>query len=141
MKEQHFKNHRQFVPLYHGFTLLLLLAFIIGSIRNFLMKGDDYYNAALLVAAGLIIASLYYYTRVFALKAQDRAIRAEEGLRHFILTGNRLDPRLTTSQVVALRFAGDEEFPALAQRVAAENLSNADIKKAIRNWRSDWHRV
>jgi hypothetical protein len=75
------------------------------------------------------------------LKAQDRAIRAEENLRHYVLTGKLLDPRVTTRQVISLRFAPDEELVALAQKAAEENLSEDEIKKAIKNWRSDDYRV
>ncbi len=75
------------------------------------------------------------------MKAQDRAIRAEESLRYFILSGKAIDKRLTLSQIIALRFASDEEFLELAEKAAAGNLSNKDIKKAIQNWRADHHRV
>ena len=73
--------------------------------------------------------------------AQDRAIKAEENLRHFALTGKLLDGRLTPSQIIALRFASDNEFVILADRAIIENLSNKDIKKAIQYWRADHHRV
>jgi ABC-type amino acid transport substrate-binding protein len=84
---------------------------------------------------------LFFYARQFATKVQDRAIRAEENLRHFTLTGNLLDPRLRMSQIVALRFAPDLEFVGLVNRAIAENLSNGDIKKAIKDWRPDHHRA
>ncbi len=84
---------------------------------------------------------LFFYARQFAIKAQDRAIRAEENLRHFVLTGNLLDPRLTMPQIVALRFAPDLELVGLVNRAVTENLSNDDIKKAIKNWRHDYHRA
>jgi hypothetical protein len=79
--------------------------------------------------------------RIYALVAQDRAIRAEEQIRHFILTGRALDARLTTAQIVALRFASDSEFPELAQRAVNEQLNEKQIKQAIQQWRADWHRV
>ena len=78
---------------------------------------------------------------MFPLKAQDRAIRAEENLRHYVLTGKLLDPKLTVRQIIGLRFASDREFVALAQKAAAESLSEDAIKKAIRNWRADTYRV
>jgi Family of unknown function (DUF6526) len=99
------------------------------------------YSAALLVAlsfAGLLAA---FFGRVFALKAQDRAIRAEENLRHFAMTGRLLDARLNPPQIVALRFASDTEFLALAQRAAKESMKPADIKAAIKNWRPDLYRA
>jgi len=52
-----------------------------------------------------------------------------------------LDPRLRTSQVVALRFAEDEEFTSLSQQAANDNLTAAQIKAAIQKWRADHHRV
>ena len=82
-----------------------------------------------------------FYARQFALKAQDRAIRAEENFRHFILTGKPLDSRLRVGQIVGLRFASDEEFPALAAKAAAEGIKGEEIKKLIKTWRGDHHRV
>lgn len=142
MKEQNYKNHSRLVPGYHGFTLLAIIALLIGSIRHLVTAEEpEVYNASLIVLIAVILASLYYFTRTFALKAQDRAIRAEESLRYYILTGKRLDQRLRYGQVIALRFASDEELPALAQRAADENLSSKDIKQSIKNWRADHHRV
>ena len=142
MAEQNYKNHRQFVVSYHVITLLLLLAFLIGSIRNLIYTNrDNMYSASLLVLAGFILLSLYIHSRTFAIKAQDRAIRAEENLRYFALTGKLLDTRLGIHQIVALRFASDEEFPALVQETIEKRLSNDDIKKRIKIWREDFHRV
>ena len=88
---------------------------------------------------GTMLTALY--ARSFALRAQDRAIRAEEQLRHYVMTGKLLDPRLNIRQIIALRFAGIEEFVALAQRAADQNLSPKDIKQAVKNWRTDNDRV
>ncbi len=82
-----------------------------------------------------------FFARGFALKAQDRAIRAEENFRHYMLTNKLMDNRLTMPQVVALRFASDEEFILLAQKAADSKMSNIEIKKAIKNWRPDFYRV
>lgn len=139
---QQYKNHRQIVVTYHVFTVLAMLALLIGSIINLAnATKDNVYSASLLLLVSLLIMSAAMHARSFALKAQDRAIRAEENLRYFILTGKRLDTRLKLGQVIALRFASDEELPALAQRAAEENLSNNAIKKLIKNWRPDTHRV
>jgi hypothetical protein len=139
---QNYKNHRRLVPTYHGLTWLPTLALLIGSIINLVnSSGENLYSASLIVLITLIIISLVIHARSFGLKAQDRAIRAEENLRHFILTGRPLDSRLTLGQVIALRFASDEEFPALAQRAAEASLSNKAIKKEVKVWRSDYHRV
>jgi hypothetical protein len=78
---------------------------------------------------------------MYALKVQDRVIRAEENFRHFLLTGKPLDSRIKMRQIIALRFASDEELPVLAQRAIQENLSEKEIKKAIINWRADYKRI
>jgi hypothetical protein len=141
---QNYSNHRRLVPLFHFVTGGLILISFIGSIRNLLqtINGEgDLYNASLIVVVVLILMLLFFFTRAFALKAQDRAIRAEENFRHFILTGKPLDGRLRLSQLIALRFASDAEFPALADRAVREDMRANDIKKAIVNWRGDYHRV
>jgi hypothetical protein len=87
------------------------------------------------------MASLYYHVRVFSLKIQSRVIRAEENFRHFRLTGTPLDPGLRLSQIIALRFAKDDEFVELAKKAADEKLGNDAIKKLITDWKGDYHRV
>jgi hypothetical protein len=144
MKDQNYANHRRIVPLFHIVTFLLLLTLGAGSIVHFthsLSYGRGRLDAAMMVLAFLILASVYFYARLFALRAQDRAIRAEENLRHFVLTGKLLDPRLTIAQVIGLRFAKDEEFIELAKRAADENMAQDDIKKTIKHWRGDHHRA
>ena len=76
-----------------------------------------------------MLFSRIFFSRSFSLKAQDRAIRAEENFRHFILTGKPLDSRLTTRQIIGLRFASDEEFVELAKSAAEKGTSEEDIKK------------
>ena len=142
MKAQNYKNHGRVLFTFHVLTSLAILALVIGSVRNLIQSGEsNLYSASLLVLVSLIVLSLYIHTRMFALKAQDRAIRAEENLRHFAMTGKLLDKRLSIAQVIALRFAPDEEFVALAQKAAEQNLSQKTIKQEIRNWRADHHRV
>ncbi len=144
MEAQNYANHRQWVFMYHVVLTLLVLLGLIGSIVNLIVSWGDharYYSASLLVVVFLCLMLLYVFARMFALKAQDRAIRAEENLRHFAVAGKLLDSRLSVRQIIGLRFAGDDEFVALAKRAAEENLSEDDIKKAIKNWRPDNYRA
>ena len=142
MKEQNFKNHGRYVFMFHIVTYLAIIAVIIGSIINLVNSAkENLYSASLLVVVSLILGSLAWFGRQFALKAQDRAIRAEENFRHFILTGKPLDDRLRIAQIVALRFAPNEEFVVLCQEAVDKNLNGIDIKKAIQNWRADHHRA
>jgi len=141
--EQNFRNHGRMVPGYHYVLSLLLLTGLIGSIINLCQSEgtEAYYSASLitlLFVCGFLIAA---FTRTFALKAQDRAIKAEEGLRYFILTGKSLPTGLKIRQIIGLRFASDEEFPKLAEKAVKENLSEKAIKQAIQNWKADTYRV
>jgi hypothetical protein len=139
---QTYANHTQRVPAFHFVTVPLLLATFIGSWVNWSRSsGDLVYSASLLMTLSLGVLILSILARVFALRAQDRAIRAEEQLRHYVLTGKLLDSRLTIRQIIALRFASDQEFPALAERAAHQQMSEKDIKKAIAHWRPDTYRV
>jgi hypothetical protein len=139
---QNYKNHRRVVLSYHGLTWLPAIALLIGATINLVNSSkENLYSASLIVLIALLLISIMLHARSFALKAQDRAIRAEENLRHFILTGRPLDARLSLGQVIALRFASDEEFPALAQRAAEEKLTNKQIKLEVKYWRPDHHRV
>ena len=142
--QQSFEKHAQLVPMYHGVLFLIIVATLIGSLVNLSHSFDDpsrHYNAALLVTVSLALVLLFWFARIFALKAQDRAIRAEENLRHFVLTGKLIDPRVTIQQVIALRFAPDAEFPALAAKAASEGTAAKEIKRSIKNWRADNYRV
>jgi L-cystine uptake protein TcyP (sodium:dicarboxylate symporter family) len=144
MPDQNYGNHRQFVPVFHYVLLPVLFFTIIGSIVNLVESWGDHtrlYSASLIVVLAVASFLMLFLLRVFSLKAQDRAIRAEENLRHFVMTGRLLDARLTVRQVVGLRFASDGEFVALAQRAAAENLTEDAIKRAIKTWRPDTYRV
>jgi hypothetical protein len=143
-KVQSYTNHAQIVPMFHYVTLGILQLTLIGACVNLYQSWGDhtrFYSASLLVTLtlGTILAALY--ARSFALRAQDRAIRAEEQLRHYVMTGKLLDQRLSVRQIIGLRFASNEEFVALAQRAAEQHLSAKDIKQAVKNWRADTYRV
>jgi hypothetical protein len=143
MAQQTYATHRQLVPLYHYVLSCLILATLIGSFVNLahVMGTPGLYSASLIVALSVAAALLMVFCRSFALKAQDRAIRAEEQLRHYVLTGKLLDSRLSMRQIVGLRFASDTEFVALARRAADENLAPEAIKKAVAVWRPDTYRA
>lgn len=130
------------VPGFHYLTFGAIVALIGGSFNYFLKATpENKYLAALLILASVIFVFIAWFTRTFALKAQDRAIRAEENLRHFVLTGKLLPASLTVAQVVALRFAPDAEFPTIVEKAVAENLSGKAIKESIQNWKADFYRV
>lgn len=143
-EQQNFQNHAQLVTGFHKVLFPVLVLTLIGGCVNLYESLDDHsrlYNAALILVLVICSIAIFFYCRIFALKAQDRAIRAEENLRHFVMTGKLLDTRLDVRQIVALRFASDAEFVALVQKAANEQMAPVDIKKAIKNWRGDYYRV
>jgi hypothetical protein len=144
MSTQNYQNHTQLVTAFHKVTLPILLLTLIGSVVNLVLSWGDHqriYSASLIVVLTVCLVLTLFLARIFPLKAQDRAIRAEENLRHFAITGKLLDPRLSVKQIVALRFASDEEFVALSRKAADESLTPDAIKRAVKNWRADEYRV
>lgn len=142
--EQNFKNHSRYVPLYHMIAPFLLFVTTIGAFVNLFQSWRDEQrccNAALITLLTIVLWLVWFYARAFALRAQDRLIMMEERARYQSLTGNPLSDQLRSSQIIALRFAGDAEFPTLADRAVAENLNSRAIKQAIKEWRADKYRV
>ncbi len=140
---QSFETHAKIVPGYHRWTVALValptLYFAYRAAFDF--SADRL--ALLLFAIGVVLTATY--TRVFPIGVQDRVIRLEEQLRMERLLPPDLRSRtgeLTTKQLVALRFASDEELPELVRRVVDRELTEKnDIKRAIRSWRADRQRI
>ena len=88
---------------------------------------------------------LTFLVRLNPLKVQDRIIRLEENLRYQQVLSPVLMQQtnaLRTEQIIALRFAANDELEELVSAVLAGKLSkNIEIKRAIRHWRADTFRV
>jgi len=142
MSSQNYENHKQYVVGYHYVLLPALLVLLIGSFVNLSRcTPDNCYAASLICFGSLLICVLAFYARMFPLTVQNRAIRAEENLRYYVLTGKLLPAEIRMSQVIALRFAPDEELVELVNRAINEKLSSKEIKQAIKNWKGDYHRA
>ena len=137
---QNYSNHARLSTGFH-FIFYPASLFILGIGIWLLSTGNNSFEGALLILIAFNLLLLGVLARTFGLKAQDRAIRAEESLRYFILTGKPISKKLRLGQIIALRFAPDEEFVDLANRAENENLKSKEIKQAIKNWRGDYHRV
>ncbi|MDT3425313.1 hypothetical protein J2Z22_000829 [Paenibacillus forsythiae] len=143
-QSQSYQNHRRYHPLFHVLLTLLTAGLFVSAIIELgksLKAGDPVFPAILFLIISIIFIVIYLIIRAYPLKAQDRAIRAEENLRHYVLTQKLLDPRLSMQQITALRFASDDEFPSLSKKAAAEQLSPDAIKKSIQKWRTDDYRI
>jgi hypothetical protein len=144
MSQQNYSNHKRYVFMYHAVTFSIIIILFISSIYYTIseaVKGASMKPGLFLFLISFVLLSLFGFARLFALKAQDRAIRAEENFRHYLLTGKPFDSKLTVRQIIGLRFASDEEFPELAKKAVESNMSEDDIKKAIKNWRADNYRI
>jgi hypothetical protein len=143
MPEQNYANHAQRVPGFLAVGAVLLLSFVGACVNLYQSIGDHQrmYSASLLVVLTVCVFLVAFFCRTFALKVQDRAIRAEENFRHYLMTGKALDARLTPQQIVGLRFASDGEFVELAQRAAETGMGMKEIKQAVKQWRADHNRA
>src|SRR6187551_3368839 len=91
-KKQNFLNHTHYVPLYHYLTFTAMAVLIVGATYNLLTgKQESFVINFLFLLLVLTVISVSFHNRSFALRVQDRAIRAEESLRYYTLTGKRLD--------------------------------------------------
>lgn len=144
MADQNFSNHTRLVPVFHFIGYPAALFPLVVSVIHFIKtinEGSGRLQAAAIVSLVIAVLILMWFARSFALKAHDKAIRAEENLRYFAIAGKLLDSKLRMSQIVALRFAPNNEFVDLAHRAIAENLSSKQIKQAIQHWKADHYRV
>jgi len=142
MEEQNYKNHSRMVPGYHYLVFALELLLFIGAIVNLVKtSSENLYSSSLLVLTAFILFFITFYARLFALRAQDRAIKAEENFRHYLLAGKQMNSQLKMRQIIGLRFASDDEYLALAEKAVKENMSEKEIKMSIENWKADTYRV
>jgi len=144
MTNQNFKNHARYVFGFHFLAFVLILISLVLAIINLVHVRDEtswVYTGLLPLLFAIVAGLLFFYIRRFATGNQDRIIRLEENFRSFRLAGRLTDQRLTKEQIIALRFADDDEYASLSARAVDEKLAPKDIKKAIRQWRADHHRV
>jgi hypothetical protein len=144
MAEQNFSNHVRWVPVYHFFVLPVFVLNFGWSIFRLIRPEFSWDGVIhLLTAAALFVFAIN--ARVFALAVQDRVIRIEERQRLARLLPEDLRPRIgefTKSQLVALRFASDEELPGLARKVLNDKVADIKaIKQMVKNWRADYMRA
>jgi len=142
-EQQSYASHRRYIPEFHFFVLPVLVANIVVTVIEF-VRHPRFITAWIAVVA-IALGIGIWTARAMALRAQDRIIRLEERVRLAQLLPPDLRSRigeLQTSQLIAIRFAPDEEVPELVRRALEGELkTRADIKRAIQNWRADHLRV
>jgi len=140
---QTFANHTRWQPPIHFFVLPVLLINVFWAAIVFVK--DPNRNSGWWIIVSLALLVLLFFVRLNPLKAQDRIIRLEEKLRYQQILSPALlqqTSALTTGQIIALRFAGDDELEELVGAVLAGKFTkNSEIKRAIKHWRADTFRV
>jgi hypothetical protein len=142
VKPQTFANHARYVPLFHFVLATMLVVYLVWTVWQLIKapSGQRWVDLMMALAFGVF----FLYVRQFPVRVQDRVIRLEETLRL-----QRLAPDLakraaefSPRQLVGLRFASDEEFPALARKVLEEKVTDTtEIKKLVKVWRPDYLRA
>ena len=140
---QSYENHRQYVPWYHFFAVPVIAINVIVQVIFVFLHFSWWAIWNVVLACGL--GAFIWTARTMVTRAQDRIIRLEETLRLQRLLPGDLQVRigeLRPGQLVALRFASDEEVPALVRLVLNGELRGRDdIKRRITKWRPDTLRV
>ncbi|RSK30233.1 DUF6526 family protein [Hymenobacter metallilatus] len=149
MANQPTKNTPMLYPWHHFVLLPAALVVAAYAIRRYLgVAGNNdevsrlWFTVMLLAVIGL--GALVMLRQHYALTLQDRLIRLEVRQRYFEVTGQSFRPleaQLQLSQILALRFAGDEELPGLVQVAIREKLASKGIQARIQQFQFDTMRV
>ncbi|RYU95076.1 DUF6526 family protein [Emticicia agri] len=145
MEKQNYQNHVRYYPLHH-FIFYPVAGFLMGLCIYFSSQYQEQQLIWIVMSSVvfLVIWLSYMLRQHYALINQDRIVRLELRFRYYLLTKKRLElieHKLTLKQLLALRFASDEELPELIEEAAAINLSAKEIKQSIKNWTPDYMRV
>lgn len=140
---QTFANHTRWQPPFHFFIAPVMLINVIWSVVQFIKAPG--LNSGWWIVVSVALLVLAFLVRLNSLKVQDRLIRLEEKLRYQQILSAPICQQasaLNMGQIIALRFAGDDELEELVGSVLAGKLARAgDIKRAIKGWRADMFRV
>jgi hypothetical protein len=142
-QSQIFATHRRWLPAWHFFAIPVLTINVVTNAVH-LVRAPSVISAWGVIVALALLTGITL-SRVMPLRAQDRIIRLEERTRLERVLPADLRGRvgeLSERQLIALRFAPDDEIPELTRRALSGELrTTGDIKRAIRNWRADHFRV
>ncbi|MBA4298643.1 MAG: hypothetical protein C0433_00825 [Cyclobacterium sp.] len=145
MKTQNYQNHARYFPFHHFVVTPMTLIYLGWTVYKTNFSSSESLNSGIYSLLGAMILSLLpLLARIYALKTQNRIILTEMRQRYFHLTGApfySVENQLKLSQIIALRFAGDEELLPLMEKAIQEKLSPKDIKKQVKNWQGDYRRV
>ena len=140
MAEQSFKSHAH-RPTETGVLWILSMVALVLMVQQF--RGSETRDWAIVVLT-LAMFLVGWISRAYIVRLQDRIIMLEMKVRAAEVLPAGQDAalgKLTKQQIVALRFASDDELGALLDRAVRENMAAKDIKAAVKNWRADHYRT
>jgi len=141
MAEQSFKNHAH-RPMLTTIAWIFAILALTFEIQTSFFGRERRGWAVLMLTLSVIM--LGWISRAYTVRLQDRIILLEMKVRAAELLPAGQDAqmaKLTKQQIIALRFASDEELGALLDRAVRENMAPKDIKAAIKTWRPDLYRT
>ena len=140
---QSYANHRRVFPLYHLFSLPILIA-NVGVMMAVSIRHPSLWNLWLVVVALGLVGGMVA-NRASTLIVQNRVIGLEMRLRLATVLPVELCqriPELHLKQLVGLRYASDDEVVGLVERCLRGELVTADaVKREVRHWRPDYVRA
>jgi hypothetical protein len=140
---QNYANHRRFVPLYHFLAFGIFAVNQIWAIVRLVRTPS--WETAFGVLLAFALLAVFFFSRTFPLRVQDRLIRLEMHLRLRQILPPDLKSRileLTPSQLIGLRFASDAEMADLVRDVLTNDIKDREaIKKKIKDWQGDYLRA
>jgi hypothetical protein len=117
---------------------ILLANFVWASYQ---LVGGLTGTAAVSFLMSIALIVMFFSVRTQILTVQDRVIRLEMRQRFREVLAADLASRasaLPLRQIIALRFASDEELPALVNDILTGQLTGTkEIKQKVRNWQAD----
>jgi hypothetical protein len=142
-EKQNYKNHTRWFPLFHFVIMPLLLGNLVW--QSYQLYYDRSWDRAEWVGMAVVFVLMTLVGRLQALRVQDRLIRLEERLRFSKVLSAELAATasdLKVGEMIALRFASDDELGDLVTKVANKELkTQKEIKLAIKDWQADHLRV
>lgn len=145
METQNYQNHTRYYPFHHFILSPLTLIYLGWTIARMDFSTSDSISTSIYHLVGAVILVLLpFLARIYAITTQNRIILMEMSLRYFHLTGSpfsSMENQLKLSQIIALRFASDEELLPLMEKAIKEKLKPKEIKLMIKNWKGDYRRV
>lgn len=145
---QNYQNHKRIYALHMHIFIPITLVLFVFSIYKSIQNWNENFEMGLLwlvVGIGLFLLLLFSgMTRLhYGMILQNRLIVNEVYFRYYQMTGKEMEKevKLSDEQLFAIRFASDEEFLPLIEKIQKENLSPDEIKRSIKKWKADYRRI